>query len=225
MVRRGRRGYPFFNRQLLGSPGALFTLCRYANANRLPKLRYILWRRNGKPAAGQRLDPEASLPALPLGLASAALRYRQAFGRGRCCAADTTRDGGHCASCYRCGAIGAVGTAASAARDGGSGRGAGSRHEPRGPCAYPACERACRACRREAGRHAGDDPAARRHCSDRCPHRWRCQASTPSLAPILAAVAVALLVAIFASILAAVLVAVAPVTVTIATHCSRTCAH
>ena len=43
----------------------------------------------GVEMASLRLDPQASLPALPLGLASAALRYRQAPGRGGCNAART----------------------------------------------------------------------------------------------------------------------------------------
>ena len=74
--------------------------CRVADAHRLSELRYILWRRDGNPAAAQRLDPPGALPPLPLRLASGTLPCRQARGCGQRGDPGATGDG--CGGASRC---------------------------------------------------------------------------------------------------------------------------
>ncbi len=62
--------------------------CRVADAHRLSELRYILWRRDGNPAAAQRLDPPGALPPLPVA-ANAVAPVRRAMAAVAQAAADT----------------------------------------------------------------------------------------------------------------------------------------
>ena len=153
------------------------------------------WQACGWPAA-----PQASLPALPLGLASAALRYRQAPGRSGCNAARTAhpplspklRPMRRERRCRACGEprqfwlmswkrVGAGRTA----------------RQPRLRARPPS--RSGEACTRDG------DPAEPAHLSGGCPGHRRCQAT------VLVAIVAAILVAVLVTILATIVVAVAAV--------------
>src|SRR5262249_38267490 len=74
---------------------------RFADAHDLSELRYILWRRDGKRAAAERVGLPGAMPPLPLRVESGALRRRQAHSCSGRSGTGPAGDGGGTGSRWR----------------------------------------------------------------------------------------------------------------------------